>query len=344
MQLFLIDVVRISMARQRRLSIPGGVYHIITRGLNRSAIFKNRYDRLEFIDRLEKALQKTNNHCYAWVLMTNHIHLLIGLGENAISELMGRLLGGYAIYFNHRYKRCGYLFQNRYKSILCQKENYLLELVRYIHLNPVRAGFIKTVEALDKYPWTGHAVLIGKKKNEWQVKKEILAHFHTKQAKAVKLYREFIKDGWELGKREDLCGGGLRRSAGGWAGLLEKKKEKEYLRGDERILGESDFVERALKAAEENIKKTEKYKKQGWNIERLVKKVCGIYSLEAKKIKKRARGTEISQARSLFAFWGYKELGISGKELSRYLGISQSSLSEAIERGEVFAQGKALTD
>ena len=76
-----------------------------------------------------------------------------------------------------------------------KKENYLLELVRYIHLNPVRAGFIKTVEALDKYPWTGHAVLIGKKKNEWQAKKEILAHFHTKQAKAVEFYREFIKDG-----------------------------------------------------------------------------------------------------------------------------------------------------
>lgn len=332
------------MPRQRRLNIPGGVYHIITRGLNRTAIFTNRKDRLEFLGRMKKALQKTNAHCYAWVLMTNHIHLLIGLGEHSIGELMGRVLGGYAIYFNHRHKRCGYLFQNRYKSILCQKEKYLLELVRYIHLNPVRAGLIKTISELDDYPWTGHAVLIGGRKSEWQAKDEILAHFHIIQARAVARYRDFIIDGWEMGKREDLCSGGIRRSSDGWSGIPGDKKDKECLRGDERILGDSDFVERTLKAAKEKIKKAESLKKQGWSIERLAGKVCEIYSLGTEQIRRRARGNWISQARSLLAFWGHKELGLSGKALSQYLGISQSSLSESIARGEMVAKGKSLTD
>ncbi len=208
----------------------------------------------------------------------------------------------------------------------------------------VEVGPIQTGGGIDDYPWTGHAVLIGKKKSEWQAKKEILAHFHTKQAKAVALYRGFIKDGWEMGKREDLCGGGMRRSSGGWAKVLEAKKEKEYLRGDERVLGYSDFVEQALKAAEEKIKKTEHLKKQGWTIERLAEKVCEIFSREIEKVKKRARETKASQARSLLAFWGYKELGLKGKVLSQYLGIAQSSLSESIARGEVVAHGKSLTD
>ena len=133
------------MARQKRLNLPGTVYHVITRGLNRMPIFKDNADRNEFLRRFGEALDKTACRCYAWTLMDTHVHWLILTSDQALSKLMSKILTGYAMYFNRRYKRCGYLYQNRYKSILCQEETYLLELVRYIHLNPVRAGMIKTI-------------------------------------------------------------------------------------------------------------------------------------------------------------------------------------------------------
>ncbi|MDP3981457.1 MAG: transposase [Chlamydiota bacterium] len=145
------------MPRDKRLNIPGGVYHVISRGIERRDIFLDGIDKTEFLSRLENALVKTDSQCLAWVLMGNHFHLLIRTGTKSLSELMRKLLTGYAIYFNKKHKRHGYLYQNRYKSVLCQEDVYLLELVRYIHLNPVRAGIISTIEELDVYPWSGIA-------------------------------------------------------------------------------------------------------------------------------------------------------------------------------------------
>ncbi|MCK5218344.1 transposase [bacterium] len=317
---------------------------MIARGLNRTLIFRDHRDRREFIERLAKGLQKAGSQCYAWVLMPNHLHLLLCNGNESLSELMRRLLTGYAVYFNHRHKRCGHLFQNRYKSILCQKDSYLLELVRYIHLNPVRAGMIPRSEMLDKYPWSGHSVLVGIIKHGWQAKEEILACFDKKEGRAVSKYRDYIKDGWAMGERRELTGGGLVRSAGGWKNVLAAPKAKAYMQGDERVLGESKFVDEVLKKSDAKMKKCHELCKAGWNIERLVQRVCKIFNLEQEEIKKRARGNRRSQARSLIAFWGYYELRIKGRELARYFNISQSALSESIERGRELAVGKSLTD
>lgn len=119
------------MPRQARLNIAGAIYHVITRGIERREIFKDEEDREEFLIRLGEGIKKVECRCYGWALMSNHIHLIIGTGTKSLSELMKRVLTGYAIYFNKKHKRRGYLFQNRYKSILCQEEVYLLELVRY---------------------------------------------------------------------------------------------------------------------------------------------------------------------------------------------------------------------
>ena len=111
--------------------------------------------------RLKKLLPETKTSCYAWAFISNHAHFLFRTGSVAIATLMRRLLTGYAIYFNRRHKRSGQLFQNRYKSILCQEDTYLTELVRYIHLNPYRAALVRSLEALSKYPYCGHSVLLG---------------------------------------------------------------------------------------------------------------------------------------------------------------------------------------
>jgi REP-associated tyrosine transposase len=130
------------MPRQARIDAPGALHHIIARGIERKAIFRDTQDYSNFLNRLGNLLIESSTACFAWVLMPNHIHLLLKTGITSISTIMRRLLTGYAISFNRRHKRHGHLFQNRYKSFLCEEEPYLLELVRYIHLNPLRARLV----------------------------------------------------------------------------------------------------------------------------------------------------------------------------------------------------------
>ena len=156
------------MARQARLDAPGTLHHVMIRGIERSAIFKDDQDRQNFVSRMGMLTQETGTKILAWALMRNHVHLLFFSGPEGISRFMRRLLTGYALGYNRRHRRNGHLFQNRYKSIVCEEGAYLLELVRYIHLNPLRAGVVKSMEGLDHYPWSGHRVLVEKGKNDWQ--------------------------------------------------------------------------------------------------------------------------------------------------------------------------------
>lgn len=156
------------MPRLARLDISGLLQHVIVRGIEGRAIFNDDHDRQLFVDRLSSLLSETGVRCYAWALLSNHFHLLLMPTSTPLSYFMRRLLTGYAVSFNRRNKRSGHLFQNRYKSIVCEEEPYLLELVRYIHLNPLRVGMITNLEEMDVYPWSGHAVLIGKRQFDVQ--------------------------------------------------------------------------------------------------------------------------------------------------------------------------------
>ena len=151
------------MPRISRLDILGILHHVIVRGIERTSIFIDDHDRFLFTSRFATLLSETGTECLAWSLMDNHIHLLLRPRQSRLATFMRRLLTGHAITFNLRHKRSGHLFQNRYKSIACEEETYLLELVRYIHLNPLRACIVKTVEELDYFPWSGHAVILGNK-------------------------------------------------------------------------------------------------------------------------------------------------------------------------------------
>ncbi len=156
------------MPRKARIDAPGALHHIIVRGIGRRKIFDNDDDRDFFIERLATIVLKSETQCFAWALIPNHFHLLLKTGSTPIATVMKRLLTGYAMYYNRAHNRCGHLFQNRYKSILCQEDAYLLELVRYIHLNPLRANIVPDMKGLDKYPYCGHSVLMGNNKREWQ--------------------------------------------------------------------------------------------------------------------------------------------------------------------------------
>ena len=165
------------MPRLARLDAPGVLHHVIGRGIERRKIFYRDKDREDFVDRLADLAEKGAWTVYAWVLMPNHYHLLIKTKNQPLADNMRKLLTGYAVNFNRRHKRVGHLFQNRYKSIVCQEENYLRELVRYLHLNPLRAGLVQDMEQLNRYPWTGHSALLGRVKREWQDTGYVLSFF-----------------------------------------------------------------------------------------------------------------------------------------------------------------------
>src|SRR4030066_1672423 len=144
------------MPRQARLDAPGVLHHVMGRGIEQGLIFRDDPDREDFIRRLSELALKQAWTIYAWALMPNHFHLLVRSGRSPLSRNMRALMRGYAGYFNRRHNRHGHLFQNRYKSIVCEEETYFLELVRYLHLNPFRAKMVKIIDDLDKYSFTGH--------------------------------------------------------------------------------------------------------------------------------------------------------------------------------------------
>ena len=253
------------MPRQSRIDAPGALHHIIARGIERKEIFTDGVDRDNFLNRLGNILTETQTACFSWALIPNHFHLLLRTGTTSISTVMRRLLTGYAVSYNFRHHRHGHLFQNRYKSILCQEDSYLLELVRYIHLNPLRAGIVKDLRGLNSYSYCGHSCILGKKTNTWQDKDYILKLFASNKAVAIRRYREFVKKGIEQGKRSDLVGGGLIRSAGGWSAIKALRKIGAYQKGDERILGDSDFVKKVLAQAKENFERKYHLKSNGFN-------------------------------------------------------------------------------
>jgi len=331
------------MPRKARIDSPGALHHIIVRGIERKKIFYDNADRDNFLERLEVVLTETTTPCFAWTLIPNHLHLLLRTGSTPIATVMRRLLTGYAVTFNRRHRRHGQLFQNRYKSILCQEDLYLLELVRYIHLNPLRARIVKKLEELDKYPYCGHSVVMGKMKREWQDTDYILRFYNSKCLTARRRYREYVKKGLGDGRRPELVGGGLVRSAGGWSVVKAMRRGFERMKGDERILGEGDFVEAVLKAAQENLDRKSRLEAAGYGFDWLVGRVARRLGIEPKDVLAPGKYAQNVKARSLLCYWGTRELGMTTIDLARRLNLAQPTVSQAVTRGQKIAEDNRLS-
>jgi len=330
------------MPRKARIDAPGALHHIIGRGIERRRIFRDDHDRKNFIHRLKTILSETETPCYAWALMPNHFHLLLKTGQTPIATIMRRLLTGYAVNFNLRHQRHGHVFQNRYKSILCQEDTYLKELVRYIHLNPLRSGLVSTHKELDHYLFSGHGALAGNSKGEWQAVNEVLAFFGKRKTIARRNYQAFIKKGLTLGRKPELVGGGLIRSAGGWDAVKALRNKNMHLKSDERILGDSDFVMRVLTASSEEFKNKYRLKTKGIDFSAVVKKVSNLFNIEPEALLLPGQQRQRVLARSVLAYWAVRELGMTGTKVGHKLGLSQSAVSRALGRGERFIRKKNL--
>jgi REP element-mobilizing transposase RayT len=331
------------MPRKARIDAPGALHHIIGRGIERRKIFYSDADRDDFLERLETILTETLTPCYAWALIPNHFHLLLRTGKAPISTVMRRLLTGYAVSFNRRHRRYGHLFQNRFKSILCQEDVYLKQLVGYIHLNPLRARLVADLKELSKYPYSGHSVLIGKQKRAFQDADYVLRLFGNTVSKARRNYGEYAQKNAKLGRRPELVGGGLLRSSGGWGVLKAMSKARIHLKGDERILGDSDFVKRVLAEQEEQFERRYLLRAQGYDIDRVVKKVAEIFEIAPEQIYKPSNQPLRVKARSLVCYWAVRELGLRGTSVGRLLGFGQSAVSRAVRRGEKISDDKNLS-
>ncbi len=322
------------MPRQPRLDIPDVLHHVIVRGIERRDIFADEADKERFVASLSALLTKSATKCFAWALMSNHFHLLLMPTRITLAETMRRLLTGYAVYFNRKYKRCGHLFQNRYKSILCEEEPYFLELVRYIHLNPLRASIVADLDGLENYHWSGHAVLLGKRTMEGQETDEVLARFGNGKDRSLRGYRQFIADGIATGKRDDLVGGGLKRSQ---PDCLESG---EITRFDERILGSGGFVE--LLTQGDNLRVNSK---APLALDALLDKVCLVTGVAAERLQYPGKERAVARARAIFCCLAVREYGYSATEAGKSIGLGSAGGSIAVRRGgELLKCDPALRD
>jgi putative transposase len=330
------------MPRKARIDAPGALHHIIVRGIERRRIFSDDKDRDNFVDRLADIVTDTQTFCFGWALMPNHAHLLLRTGKTSLSTVMRRLLTGYAVCYNRRHRRHGHLFQNRYKSILCQENIYLLELVRYIHLNALRGKIAKNLKELDKYPYSGHSALMGNVPRDFQDAVYVLNLFGKKVSAARKRYRAYLAKGIGQGRRPDLMGGGLIRSAGGWSAVKAMRRTQSRMKGDERILGDGEFAQSVLDAAKEKFAERYILQVQDHGLNMVAQRVSTLLGLKPEQILASGKHPLTVKARSLMCYWAVRELGFTATEVSRRLGVTQPAVSISVKRGETIAIAEKL--
>ena len=317
------------MPRLARLDAPGVLHHVMGRGIEQNEIFLNDEDRKDFIKRLEILALDNAMDIFAWTLMPNHFHLLVKTKERPLSSSMRKLLTGYVVNFNIRHKRHGHLFQNRYKSIVCQEDTYFSELVRYIHLNLLRAKLVKNLNELNVNPWSGHSALMGEIKRNWQNTDDVLSIFGNKRNRK-KNYLAYVKKGIKKGRRPELVGGGLIRSVGSWSEVVARKGRGEKQVYDQRILGDSDFVENVVSDLDEQVKRNLILSGQRIDLEEVANNICNEFDISTNELRSGSRRKTIIEARQIVSLLAVRELGYSGAEVARFLGVTNSCVTRIV--------------
>ncbi|EAT58835.1 transposase [Chlorobium ferrooxidans] len=320
------------MPRGARLDAPGTLHHVIIRGIEKGAIFTDDEDRKEFLRRVGTLAKGSGTAIYAYALMTNHLHILLKSGESGLSTYMRRLLSGYAQFYNRRHKRAGHLFQNRYKSIICEEEAYFDKLVAYIHLNPLKAGIVASFEELARYPWSGHAVLMKRIHHDWFDRDYVLRFFGSTDGKARQAYLVFLEEEMGIDRESELSGGGLVRSHGGWSKVLSMRKQGLKEQGDERILGSGEFVHSLLADAEESVDNQLSASERLDQVRQDIAEVCEDAGITVAFFRSGSRSGTLPVLRKSLAVKFTSEYGLSLAETARQLGVTTSAVNYMIRK------------
>ncbi len=295
---------RKAMARRPRIHFPGALCHVISRGNRRQKIFCSASDRARYLQLLSHYQSRYSFRLYAYVLMSNHIHLLVEAEATPLSKIMQGLQQAYTLYFNRKYGLVGHLFQGRYKAFLFDRDSYLLELVRYLHLNPVRSGLVKD-PAL--YPWSSHQAVLGKgsgDKRRWVAAEWVLSQFSRSRAEAVRRYRQFVSEAIGEGHRDDL-----------------------YAVKEQRCLGDDDFVDRVIRKVEK-----EELRPVRIALEQIEEVVSRKYDLSVEQLRSRSKERRGSFGRLLVGYLGRQLGSTTLNEVAKRYGRDQVTLSLGIKR------------
>ena len=287
------------MARKPRIHYPGAFYHITLRGNARQDIFFDEKDRYRFYLLMQEGTERYGHRIHAFCLMTNHVHLLIQVAEVPLSRIMQNLSFRYTRWANWRQEKSGHLFQGRYKAVLVDADEYLLELVRYIHLNPVRVAITKDPM---EYPWSSHRAYCGMEALPWLCTDLTLSSFGRRMDTARRKYREFVSEGAGEGHRPEFYGNS---------------------KVDSRILGDDTFAEQVLHenegAAAYRI-----------GIGKVLSAVCSYYGVTEEEL--RGGSHRSSRLRSMAAWVALDTDGCTITELAGITGRDLSTLSSGVRK------------
>ena len=224
---------------------------------------------------------------------------------------------------------------NRYKSIVCQEDLYLLELTRYIHQNLLRAGLVPELEALGQYPWSGHSALLGQVERDWQDTGTIQGYFGRKRREAVPRYKVFLAEGIGRGLRPELVGGGLIRSLGGWSQVLSLRRKGLRMAADDRVLGDGAFVEQIWSESAELEKENLRRKRPGKDLKTLAGEIAADQGIGETKLRSGSRKRKVSEARKGFCRASVGELGFPAAAVARFLRVTTSAVVRATRADEL---------
>ena len=296
------------MSRKPRIHYPGAVYHVILRGNAGAPIFFENRDRYRFYLLLQESVERFHCRIHGFCCMTNHIHLVVQVADIPLSQIMQSLSLKYTRWINYTRQRTGHLFQGRYKAIMLDADAYLLELVRYVHLNPVRAGMM---ECLDDYPWSGHRAYLGMEMLPWLTTEWVLSLFSDKSKVASQGYLQFVVEGIAEGRRNEFHHGTC----------------------EGRILGDDCFADEALTKANQR-------RQRKWELAEMLDAVCRCYGITGSDLKAPGKQRPFSEARAVAAVLVQESQYLSLTELGKVLHRDITALGKAAQR----MTRKAMTD
>jgi len=291
------------MPRKPRLFVAGGFYHVVLRGNGRADIFFEESDRETWQSLLHKGLERYGHRLHAFCWMTNHVHLLLQAGDVPLSNFLGTLASTYARSINTREERVGHLFERRYRASLVQQDQYLLEVVRYIHLNPVQAGI---VQSLDDYPWSSHHAYVGRVSPAWITTAFILRCFGSTAGAARLAYHRFVTADAHLPSLEGL--GQLNRISP----------------SDEQVIGDDDWKSEVLSRHTAF--------RPAITLDELVEQVCERHEVTEAQLRSGSRRRLYSAIRAEIAMAAVDEGITTLTEVARRFGRAHSGLSRAVNR------------